>query len=297
MARLSVKDGKAVWRTDNMDVPKPMLIDPNKSPKEEIWRYCYICSHVWLNKYKVWSEAKEPIEQLEQDCLMATYLELRRRVRLGKYNRKYTFYLNVRSCAFSKVGQIVAAWIEEQRQINDLVDVDANIGYDDYNKPIALVERLDHAPTWLTDYDTNKQFQTRDWQEYCLPYQRCKALERELNDAYEAYMTDCSDFGITGIVPREAWLRRHFQTELDLVLHPEGMAFKDGHERVSTSDYTRSYYVRNRERILENARRRKMAPTRPQGRPKKQTKTEAERFKQLQMHEYYLQRKAKKEGP
>lgn len=297
MARLSAKDGKPVWRPDNMDVPRPMLIDPNKSPNEEIWRYCYICSHVWLNKYRVWSEAKEPIEQLEQDCLMATYLELRRRVRLGKYNRNYSFYLNVRSCALSKVGKVVAAWLEEQRQTNDLIDVDSNIGFDDYNKPIKFSDRIDHVPTWLTDYDTNQKYQTRNWQEYCLPYQRVKALERELDDAYDAYVTDCCDFGVTVIVPREAWIRRHFPSELDLVLNPDGMTFKDGHERIIKSDYMRSYYVRNRERILENARRRKVAPTRSQGRPKKEPKTEAERLKQEQMHQYYLERKAKKEGP
>jgi hypothetical protein len=33
------------------------------------------------------------------------------------------------------------------------------------------------------------------------------------------------------------------------------------------------------------------------GRPKKVCKTEAERRKQERMHEYYLARKAKKEGP
>ena len=296
MARLSTKDGKPVWRTDSMDVPRPMLIDPNKSPKEEIWHYCYICSHVWLNKYRVWSVAKEPIEQLEQDCLLATYLELRRRVRIGKYNRNYSFYLNVRSCALSKVGKLVEAWIDEQRQTNDLLDVNADIGFDDYNRPITIADRIDHAPKWLTDYDTNKQFQTRYWQDYCLPYQRCKALERELNDAYEAYVTDCSDLCIEDVVPREAWIRRHFPSELDMVLNPDDMTFKDGHERIIKSDYTRSYYVRNRERILENARRRKAATTRSQGRPRKVPKTEEERIRQEKMHEYYLLNKAKKEG-
>ena len=294
MARVSVKDGKTVWRPDNMDVPRPMLIDPNKSPKEEIWRYCHICSHVWLNKYRVWSEEKEPIEQLEQDCMMATYLELRRRVRTGKYDRRYSFYLNTRSCAFSKVGKIVEAWIAEQRQLNDMIDVNSDIGYDDYNKTIALVDRIVNAPTWLTDYDTNQKYRKREWQEYCLPYQRVRALELELNDAYDAYLTDCCDLGITDIIPREVWLRRHFQAELDLVLNPDGMAFKDGHERISNSDYTRSYYLRNRERILENARRRKMSPARPQGRPKKEPNTDAERLKQEQMHQYYLSRKDKK---
>ena len=296
MARLSTKDGKPVWRTDSIDVPRPMLIDPNKSPKEEIWRYCYICSHVWLNKYRVWSEAKEPIEQLEQDCLMATYIELRRRVRIDKYDRRYSFYLNVRSCALSKVGKLVEAWIDEQRQTNDLLDVNADIGFDDYNRPITIADRIDHAPKWLTDYDTNQKYQKKEWQEYCLPYQRCKALERELNDAYEAYVTDCSDLCIEDVVPREAWIRRHFPSELDMVLNPEGMTFKDGHERVANSDYTRSYYVRNRDRILENARRRKVSPTRPQGRPKKVPKTEEELAHQEKMHKYYLERKAKKEG-
>lgn len=285
-----------MWRTDSMDVPRPMLIDPNKSPKEEIWHYCYICSHVWLNKYRVWSVAKEPIEQLEQDCLLATYLELRRRVRIGKYDRNYSFYLNVRSCALSKVGKLVDAWIDEQRQTNDLLDVNADIGFDDYNRPITIADRIDHAPKWLTESDTNKKYQEKAWEEYSYPYARAMALKHELNDAYEAYVTDCCDLGVDDTVPREEWLRRHFPSELDMVLNPDDMTFKDGHERIIKSDYTRSYYVRNRERILENARRRKAATTRSQGRPRKVPKTEEERIRQEKMHEYYLLNKAKKEG-
>lgn len=104
-----------------------MVIDPNARPLDEAMRFCRTCVAVWLNKYGIWADNIEDIEDLESECVYRTYKQLIKRVVEGKYRKDLSFYLNVRSCAWSAISYALQLWREDIQRKYELADIDGNV--------------------------------------------------------------------------------------------------------------------------------------------------------------------------
>lgn len=212
MSHQSFYNNSVVWRPDTCTVPKHMLIDANAAPMDEVWRFIKTCVAVWLSKWNVWSYRQEDISELEQSCYARTYSTLVYKVKTGSYKRNLSFYLNVRSCAWSSVATEVRAWIPKIKNKLNLVNIEKPVvGSSD----LRMIDTLSASPAWKTEAETK---------DICNERHRCKlpdkvtqrnaqTLRRYVDADYNTYLDDCEEFHITSILSLDEYIKSNYTDE------------------------------------------------------------------------------------
>ena len=201
MARLIFNEGRSVWWPDYYEITDKVLLDPSLSPMENCWRIIDLQVSIWLNCFKAHSETEDRMVDLEQSCRVAVYSELLRRVRLGPYDRKFSFWLNVRSCAWSCVGRVFKQWVNANK---------LRLNEDDGN---ALINDDPSSHSHETFFDmvatesvprlrTNSElycYKITDWHDAKTQYSKTRVLNEQVDDEYSRYCEDCEELGVTPV--------------------------------------------------------------------------------------------------
>lgn len=180
---------------------------------DEAWRICKICTSVWLCAMGVFSRTKEEMEDIEQRVLIKTYSNLLYKVRTKTYRKDMSFYLNVRSCAWSAVGELAHERRAKKRQAKVValgrIDSGLEEGW--------LATLASHTvPRLRTDGDCREQSS-----QYTNEKNRQRAIEaggrtlemyekyhqasikrwtpKYREDAYLEYLAECEEFGIEAV--------------------------------------------------------------------------------------------------
>jgi hypothetical protein len=217
MARLSYKRGCPVYFPDRIDVPKKVTLLPELSPMENLWRIIDMQVSVWLNWYKVFSISKEMMEELEQTARTVVFVEFRRRVLKGEYDRTRNLWMNLRSVCWSKMSHgILEPWFKRLKQLDNTVDGDEVISQDDHgtNTRFSLIPSH-KAPRLLTDDDTNPQDSrtlTVPLESYKGFARKARAVNARIEDQYLRYLELCDEHGIQPI-DKESWITDNISQE------------------------------------------------------------------------------------
>ena len=220
--------GREIWRPDDITIGK-FLLDPNKTPMQNLWDLIYSQSSIWLNKYQVWSYDKSDIEALEQDLRMAIFIKFRQKVCDGEYDRRYSLYLNVRSVAWSVCSHCIKLFLKDIEQRNNCISSDSFIRGCD-GEDMRIVDTLtenDIAKYYSTnerkrDYDNKRKYDRRHSVDPDPIRQRRRdAMLRYFNkiknpqyrrNAYDDYLGECEFFGIRPL-DYQSFVRQNFQQD------------------------------------------------------------------------------------
>ena len=246
MARLSYKNGHSVWFPDKVDVPKGALLLPELSPMENLWRLIDMTAAVWLNWAKLYAEHKSDMEELEQQTRLVIFVEFRRRVLKGEYNRKFNLWQNLRSVAWSKFSHaIVEPWLERVRQRQQEVDGNDILSDDDHGTNTLFSLIADGStPRFITESDSAKAPKPLD--SYKTYWNKHKAYMLLVDDDYMKYMELCDENRITPMEFRE-WLKANYSEE-DIRLYDgaDDAANDLSKPKSDTKEYMRQYNARRR---------------------------------------------------
>lgn len=217
MARLSYKRGCPVYFPDRIDVPKKVMLLPELSPMENLWRIIDMQVSVWLNWYKVFSISKEMMEELEQTARTVVFVEFRRRVLKGEYDRTRDLWMNLRSVCWSKMSHaILEPWFKRIKQLDNTVDGDEIIGGDDHGTNTRFSLIASHkASRLLTDDDTNPQDSrtlTAPLDSYKGFVLKARAVNARIEDQYLRYLELCEENYIQPI-DKESWIKDNISQE------------------------------------------------------------------------------------
>ena len=219
MAHLVKKsDGSLAWYPEYYKIRGPVLLDPELSPMENAWRVVDICSSVWLNKFHVWAERKEDMEDLEMSARLITMKELIRRVKNGLYDRNYSFYMNTRSCCFSKMQHgIIEPWVKHIKEREGMLDGNAPASLTKCDEDFTLYDVVSTKPMhrWFTEAE--RRYQCKDWWEFGREGDRLRVLQKQIDGEYDDYCSDCSEFGVAPI-SKEQFISNDNYTEDELKL-------------------------------------------------------------------------------
>lgn len=259
MAHLYKKsDGSLVWLPEYVQVPDPVLLDPELSPMQNAWRVVDICASVWLSKFKVWATEKEDMEDLEQMARMMTMKELVRRVRKKKYNRKYSFYLNCRSCAYSiMLHRVIDPWVAHIKEREAMLDghSPASLQKCDENFTLYDVVSSKRQHFWITDAE--KRYQHIDWHDAERPGDKIRLFEQQINEDYDQHCDDCEEFGLDP-VDKDSFIDENYTDEekalFDSKLYKHNAYMRDYTKRKMSDpefrarkqEYNRKYYQKKK---------------------------------------------------
>ena len=190
--------GRTAYIPDKIVVQR-MLIDPKASPKDEIWRFLKVCVNVWLNKSRVWSYSEDDIRDLESACLVLAYRNLLKLVREGKYNRKVSFYLNCRSCAWSAVSNRLSVYFTQVRRNKKICSTDVEI-----QEGLPIINSISFANTFLTDSD-DYAHRERPLSSYKYAKSREIEAQKRLYDDWLRVVEACEEMGLEGPESFEKW--------------------------------------------------------------------------------------------
>lgn len=192
MAVETYRNGRVAY-IPNKIVVKRMLIDPKASPRDEIWRFLKVCVSVWLNKSRVWSYSEDNILDLESACLIRSYSNLLKLVREGKYNRKLSFYLNCRGCAWAAVSNCLSAYFTQVRRNKNICSTDVEI-----EEGIPLISSITKNLTYYTNTE-------RPLSSYKFAKKRDIEAQKRLYDDWLRVVEDCEEMGLEGPESFEKW--------------------------------------------------------------------------------------------
>ena len=211
-------DGRPYWRPDQTTVGK-FELDPRQTPMENLFRLCRVQAIIWLAKYVVYSyDGPEVVDDLLSSLMLSIFLDVRRKVWDGTYNRRYSLYHNVRSSAWGLTSNLLKQWVREQEQIHSLLDVDQYLGDTD----VSLGDLLTYEHNKL-NYKRKSETQSmrrekqranstltptphqRAMRQYWAKIHGVQAHE----DAYLHYLEDCEEFGVDPM-SREDFLQANF---------------------------------------------------------------------------------------
>lgn len=223
--------GIPIWKPDRVTLRGKFQLDPALSPMDNLWNVIRIQASIWLAKYKVYSlDGPEPVDDLYYSLCLAIFLELRRRVWVGKYDRKFSLYLNVRSCAFSVTGHLLKRWREEQEKCKETLNLDQLLLGDPDSSLMTLGDTISYEAghlSYVSEHEANNR--------RCANYREkhrakvannliCKrksevmlaAMQRvrdakEQQDEYDRYVSDCEFFGISDRLDYESFIRQNYK--------------------------------------------------------------------------------------
>lgn len=196
MARQVFIHGEPQWWPDYYVVNKVKL-EPSLTPMQNCWKVIDLQVSIWLNRFKAHSETEDRMLDLEQSCRVAVYSELLRRVRKGQYDRKYSFWLNIRSCAWSCVGRVFRQWVNANKlRINE---VDGTALISDDSADHSSVTFFDMVATEsVPRLITSSEFRQKriDWRDAAKLGGKLRSLHDQSEDDYSRYCEDCAELGI-----------------------------------------------------------------------------------------------------
>lgn len=247
MARLSYKNGHSVWFPDRIDVPKGVLLRPELSPMENLWRLIDMTASVWLNWAKLYAEHKEDMEELEQQARLVIFVEFRRRVLKGEYNRSFNLWQNLRSVAWSKFSHsIVEPWLECIKIRQQELDGNEVISDKDHGGATLYSLIADGStPRFHTDSDSKK---TRDVDSYKTYWNKHKAYVVLVDDEYMQYVELCDENKVKPMEFRP-WLESNY-SESDIRLYDgtDDPANDASKPKSATREYWIQYNAKRREK-------------------------------------------------
>ena len=267
MARRVCIHGVEQWWPDYY-VVNNVKLEPSLSPMANCWRIIDMQVSVWLNKFKARSETADRMLDLEQSCRVAVYSELLRRVRKGQYDRKFSFWLNVRSCAWSCIGRVFRQWVNANKLRLNEIDGDGLINDDPAShshETFFDMVATESVPKLRTDSEYKSK--RIDWRDAVRPGDKLRSLHDQSEDDYSRYLEECAELGISP-VDRVVFLTRSYsKTEQDMLADYE--PYKEYQRQRRWLDkakakpdykfnrrrYNQSYYAQHKDEI--NARRRK----------------------------------------
>jgi hypothetical protein len=239
---------------------------------DNCWRIIDMQVSVWLNKFKARSDTMDRMLDLEQSCRVAVYSELLRRVRKGQYDRKFSFWLNVRSCAWSCVGRVFRQWVNANKLRINEIDGDGLINDDPASHSHETF--FDMTPTEsVPRLITASEFRQKriDWRNAATPGGMMRSLHDQSEDDYSRYCEDCVELGIKP-VDKVLFITRSFTSEerdmiADYMPYREFQRQKRWLDKARSRPgykfdrrrYNKDYYEKHKDEI--NARRRKKAAT------------------------------------
>lgn len=201
MARLIFKEGKSVWWPDYYDVSGEIKLDPKLSPMQNCWKIIDMQVSVWLNKYKIFAYSEDRMIDLEQMCRVAVYQELVRYVVNKIYNKRYNFWCNVRSCAWSVIPRTIKKWHDQDIIHTNEIDGNAIVNDDPAShshETFFDMTPTESVPRLRTDseYSTSK---ITDWHVAIRKVDQQRILNESIVDDYSKYCEDCEELGINPI--------------------------------------------------------------------------------------------------
>ena len=215
MARMIMKNGREHWYPDLYKVKRKELLDPKLSPTENMWSIIYKVTCVWLTKARVFALTQEDMEDLEQDVRLATYLRLRYVVVTKQYNKKYNFWTNCTRCCFSICHSCIQRWMDKLNARKNFICGDEQAI--DSDNSASYFDLISFNPTLITASEMPYR-QQMDWTQYTRPYDRCKRLKEQIDDAYLEYEEECIAMSIEPI-DKESFIRDNFSKEEQDMFH------------------------------------------------------------------------------
>lgn len=242
------------WYPTYYDISnKKMLIDPNKSPSENIWWFIEVCVGIWLSKYRIYAFDKTAIEDLEQSARLTCYLRLRKHVRDGTYRRDLSFYLNVRGAAFGSVPDTIRGWKLRYVDIpNKLIAIDTPIdGPAVKSEELTLADTLaSHKVTKLClSTDKTIYYRVPHWTDLKRQCDKCAWIRRDMREQYDKYTEDCEELGIAP-VSYETYIENSLTEEEKEIIH---------YKRSTRAEYQHQYWERRKQDPVWRAKQRASA--------------------------------------
>jgi hypothetical protein len=247
MAKPSYKNGRQVWLPDRVDVPKGVLLLPELSPMENLWRLIIMTASVWLNWAKLYAEHKEDMEELEQQTRLVIFVEFRRRVLKGEYNHSYNLWQNLRSVAWSKFSHaIVEPWLERIRIRRQEMDGNEVISDRDHGGSTLFSLIADGStPRFTTDSDSKK---TREIDSYKSYWNKHKAYVLLVDDEYMRYVEFCDENTVKPMEFRSWFESNYSEGDIRLYDGTDDPANDVSKPKSATREYWQQYNAKRRER-------------------------------------------------
>lgn len=223
--------GRPLWKPDQITVGR-FRLDPEQSPMENLWRLIRAQASIWLAKYDVYTfDGPEPVDDLYYSLCLVIYLELRRRVWQGDYNRNFSLYLNVRSCAWAKTGTLLKKWKAEQDKIHSTLNLDQLLLGEPDSAPKTLCDTISYEEghlSYRSQSEINKESKRRQRQRHnakSLADPSVNVLKREAmlrrmqrvrdakeqQDEYDRYVSECEFFGLEDHLDYDSFVRQNYK--------------------------------------------------------------------------------------
>lgn len=265
MAERHSRFGYEVWWPDRCNVGRQLLLDPKLTPMENCWRVIRAQVSIWLTKAKIWAYRKEDVEDLELECQMRVFAKLKQKVLTNEYDRNWSFWHNVRACAWSVVSDVIRIWILLQRKkLNNVYctrnneDMFHNMASHSVRK---LCSRSECAAANHTKHRPNRKLQDAI---SCLGAKTI--LTRMIRHAYTEYSEDCAEFGLTAM-SLDDFIQKNFSDEVAYYLQKFGKPYfsdsmcekKNGRPRLcpyppGSYEAQHWYYLRRKEKREKEAK-------------------------------------------
>lgn len=209
-----------LWYPDYVNIGyRKILLDPNKTPMQNLWEVIRISCSIWLAKYRVYAYSREAIEELEQELRLRTFLRLRDHVWRGTYCHNLSLYLNVRSAAWGVCSNTIKLWKDANIIIpSNTVSLDTPVqAQNDEGGCLTLADTFaSHlVPKLRTHYDSilgtaykrGKKHSLDDVSRGAKEFpQVWRAITEE---QYSYYLNSCLEYGIEPI-DHDAFIAKNF---------------------------------------------------------------------------------------
>ena len=210
------------WYPDRYTIGhRKLLLDPHKTPMENLWWLISICCGVWLAKYRVYAYSREAVEELEQELQMRTFLRFRDHVWRKTYRKDLSLYLNVRSAAWGVCSNVIKLWRDKNIIAPSLtLDIDRPIESPNSRPGDASMTLGDTfashlIPKLWTASDGKLQTSYRRGKKHSLDdvprgskeyHQVWRAITEE---QYDYYLQSCYEYGLTPM-DHDSFIKRNF---------------------------------------------------------------------------------------
>lgn len=259
--------GEEVYWPERYNLGKRrLLLDPNKTPMQNCWDTIKAVSLILLAKKKLYARSYEDMFELESMVMFATFNKLKEMVRTGIYDRRYSFYLNVRSACLSVCQHTVDSWLLRVKESYKMVDGSGIISDKD-NASLTLFDTLSDSNS--TRLMTSSEYYSRHakpvhWSSYARASDRTAALRKSVQNAYDNYVEECVLYDVDDVISYDEFVRKNYSDEEQAIIFENKTTKKlrpgrknAGRPRAKLSEakkealraYYRDWYRKNKERL------------------------------------------------
>lgn len=191
MSRRVVKSGIEYWFPDKYDAKRHETLDPELTPRENLWAMIHKVTCIWLTKSHVYATTQEDMDDLEAEVRMATYYRLQYLVRTGQYKRKYSLWVNATRACWSICHEHIRRWFNRINVKSKHMCGDMAVEGTD----VTLFELISFNPTLVTSSERWSAQKMR-WQDAQRPYERWKKANECAEEEYLEYTESCIELGV-----------------------------------------------------------------------------------------------------